>query len=622
MASISQAGMPLRLKTPLPTDTLVLERLTGSEKVSDPFELQLDMISENASVNPKDLLFKPVCVTVDLPSGGQRYFHGVVRRFVQLGKAASLVSYRAEVVPKVWFQSLTSDCRIFQDKTVPDIIKKVLDDAGVTYDMRVSGNHPVREYCVQYRETGLAFVSRLMEDEGIFYFFRHEADQHTMVMTDMVSEVRAGPLPRLSLTSTETDKEVLTSLEVRSEVVSSKYTLIDYNDKLARSLDNFEANENGDPLHRFDYPGGFATVEQGRRLAKVRLEEVACRGFVVSGHTNYRGLASGQKLDVANHYRRDVNQSYQVLSAQHQASEQSYRSKSNSSAGFSFDTSFEAIPYSVPFRPARVTPPSIVQGTQTAVVVGPAGEELFVDKYGRVKVQFFWDRVGTKNEKSSCWVRVSSAWAGKQWGAIHVPRIGQEVVVDFLEGNPDRPIIVGRVYNNDQMPPYELPANGTQSGVKTRSSPNGGGANANELRFEDKKSQEQILLHAEKDFMLEVEKDETHTVGQDRRLTVDRDETTRIKGIRSETVEKDQRTNVTGGNVNLKAGAGGITYEAMQSIVLKVGQNSITIDQGGVTIKGMNIVIDGQVQTEVKGLMTKVNATAMLTVKGAITMIN
>ena len=617
--AITQDGKAMRLKTPLAPDSLLIERLTCSEKISDPFMLQLDLVSENAAIDPKDLLFKPVSVTVDLATGGQRFFHGVVRRFVQLGKARNIVSYRAEVVPKVWFQSLTSDCRIFQQKKVGDIIKAVLDEAGITYDLRLVCDYPVRDYCVQYRETGFAFISRLMEEEGIFYFFRHDADQHTMVLADMPSEVKPGPLARLSMLATDVDKGSITDLEVRSEVVSNKYTLADYSDTLARGVDNFEAGDGGDPFFRFDYPGGFATVDEGRRLAKLRLEEVASRSFVVSGHTTYRGLASGQKVDITNHYRRDVNQSYQVLSAHHQASEPSYRT---ADTGFTFDTSFEAIPCAVPFRPARATPRSLVHGTQTAVVVGPAGEEIYVDKYGRVKVHFFWDRSPNRDEKSSCWVRVSSTWAGKQWGTIHVPRIGQEVVVDFLEGNPDRPIIVGRVYNSDQMPPYELPANGTQSGIRSRSSKGGDGSTSNEFRMEDRKGSEHILLHGEKDFLLEVENDETHSVGRDLTRTVGRDEVTHIKGNRTETVDNNHQTNVSTGNVNLKTGSGGITYEAMQSIVLKVGQSSITIDQGGVTIKGMNIAIDGQVKTDVKGLMTNVNASGMLTVKGAITMIN
>ena len=688
MPTYTQAGKPIKLSSPLPEDTLLIERLVAQEAVSEPYTLHLDLLSTDSAIDPASVLRKPVSVTVALEAGGKRYFHGVVRRFVQLGRAGGLVSYRAEVVPWLWFLSLTSNCRIFQQKTVPDIVKAVLTDMGVT-DVKVSltGKYTPREYCVQYRESDLAFVSRLMEEEGIFYFFDHEAGKHTLVLADASSAVTAGAVGKLRMAATGDENlrgDYITSLEVNSEVVSGKVTLVDYNDTLPKRLESSVAGgAKGTELYRrFDYPGKFAVVDEGDRLARLRLEESESLSFVVSGSTNYRGLRSGQKVDVVEHYRRDVNQPYQVLSATHTGSEGSYRSREGEEA-FAFATSFKAIPHAIPFRPAPVTPKSIVHGTQTALVVGPAGEEIYVDKYGRVKVQFFWDQTGKKDEKSSCWVRVSSAWAGKTWGAIHTPRIGQEVVVDFLEGDPDRPIIVGRVYNAEQMPPFELPANSTQSGMRSRSAKGGAPANFNEFRIEDKKGSEQVFLHAEKNSDIEVEKDETHWVGNDRKKTIDHDEVAHVKhdrtetvdnnetvtihGLRAVTVDKDETvtvttgnrsvvikagndakkvtvgnlatdvsmgnvslkvgagnvsTDVSMGNVALKAGVGKITYEALQGIEFKVGQNSIKVDQKGITIKGMMVSIEGQVQTELKGLMTKVNASAMLTVKGAITMIN
>ncbi|MDQ2667568.1 MAG: type VI secretion system tip protein VgrG [Gemmatimonadota bacterium] len=678
----------MRLTTPLPDDTLMIERLVGEETVSEPFAIHLDLLSTDSAIDPATLLRKPVSVAVDLNAGGHRYFHGVIRRFVQLGRVDGLVSYRAEVVPWLWFLSLTSNCRIFQQKNVPDIARAVLTDMGVT-DVKLSltGKYAAREYCVQYRESDLAFISRLMEEEGIYYFFEHEAGKHTLVLADSPSAVSAGPTGKLRVAASgdgNQGDDVITSLEVDSEVVSGKVTLVDYNDTVPKRLESSVAGgaKGTEAYRRFDYPGKFAAVDEGDRLARLRLEESESLSIVVNGSTNYRGLRSGQKLDVAEHYRRDVNQSYHILSATHDGTESGYRSKDGESA-FGFSTAFEGIPYAVPFRPAPVTPKSIVHGTQTAIVVGPAGEEIYVDKYGRVKVQFFWDQVGKKDEKSSCWVRVSSIWAGKQWGAIHTPRIGQEVVVDFLEGDPDRPIIVGRVYNAEQMPPFDLPANSSQSGVKSRSLKGGAAANFNEFRFEDKLGSEQVFLHAEKNSDIEVEKDETHWVGKDRTKTVDHDEIVHVKHDRTETVDNNETltihglraamidkddtvtvktgnrsvvvqqgndatqvsmgnlatdvsmgnaslkvamgnltTDVSLGNVSLKAGVGKITYEALQGIEFKVGQNSVKIDQTGITIKGLMVSIEGQVQTELKGLMTKVNASAMLTVKGAITMIN
>ena len=688
MSAYTQEGKPMRFTTPLPDDTLMIERLEGEEAVSEPYALYLDLLSTDSAIDPAKLLRKPVSVAINLESGKPRYIHGVVRRFVQLGRAEGLVSYRAEVVPWLWFLSLTSNCRIFQQKSVPDIVKAVLTGMGVTeVKVTLTGTYKPREYCVQYRESDLAFISRLMEEEGIFYFFEHDAGKHTLILADSPSAVTPGAVGKLKMAPGSGGSimgDYIQSLEVDSEVVSGKVTLVDYNDTMPKRLESSVAGgaKGTEQYRRFDYPGKFAAVDEGDRLARLRLEESESLSLVVNGVTSYRGLRSGQKLDVAEHYRRDVNQSYHVLSASHSGVESGYRSKSGESE-FSFETRFEGIPHAVPFRPAPVTPKSIVHGTQTAVVVGPAGEEIYVDKYGRVKVQFFWDQAGTKDEKSSCWVRVSSLWAGKTWGAIHTPRIGQEVVVDFLEGDPDRPIIVGSVYNAEQMPPFELPANSTQSGVKSRSAKGGSPANFNALRFEDKKGSEQVWLHAEKNQDIEVEHDETHWVGHDRTKTIDHDETLHVKhdrtetvdnnetvtihGLRAVTVDKDDTvtvkagnrsvvvqqgndtkkvstgnlatdvsvgnvalkvgagsvsTDVSMGNVSMKAGVGKITYEALQGIEFKVGQNSVKIDQKGITIKGLMVSVEGSVQTEIKGLMTKVNASAMLTVKGAITMIN
>ncbi len=310
-----------------------------------------------------------------------------------------------------------------------------------------------------------------------------------------------------------------------------------------------------------------------------------------------------------------------------------YAGAGDQSGGVDYSNKFRAIPFSTPYRPPVTAGKAVVPGPQTAVVVGPAGEEIYTDKYGRVKVQFHWDRVGTKNENSSCWVRVSQNWAGKTWGGMHIPRIGQEVIVEFLEGDPDRPIITGRVYNADQTVPYSLPDNQTQSGLKSRSSKGGSGDNYNEIRIEDKKGSELILVHAEKDLTTEVEHDENRTVGHDRITSIKNNETKTVEqghetitikqGNQSTTLEMgNQSTELKMGNQSTKVDLGQISTEAMQSIELKVGQSSIRIDQMGVTIKGMMIKIEGQIQVEVKGLMTQVNGDAMLKMQGGITMIN
>jgi type VI secretion system secreted protein VgrG len=675
----------MRVSTPLGDDTLLLAALSGRESVSKPFELVLDLLSENAAIDPTTLLHKPVVVTIDVENDTQRFFHGLVRRFVQLGRTVEFVSYRAEVVPSVWFLSLATDCRIFQQLSVPDIVKKVLGEANIEFQFNTTGTYPAREYCVQYRETQLDFVSRLLEEEGMFYFFEHTKEKHTMVIADGVNAVKAGGVAKLAMTySTEGvyGDNVILELEVEDVVCTSKVILADYSEltpktHLQSTVPSKSPNASSSSVGVFDYPGKFAVVDQGDRLARVRMEERESLGRIATGRTNCGGLASGQKLEIADHYRREFNQPYHLLSLEHHAELTEYRTGSGGSPAFVFESSFVAIPHATPYRPPRITPKSIVHGSQTATVVGPAGEEIYVDKYGRVKVQFFWDRVGKNDDASSCWVRVSSTWAGKGWGFIQIPRIGQEIIVDFLEGDPDRPIITGRVYNADMMPPYELPSAQTQSGLKTRSSKAGEAKNANELRFEDLKGSEQVYFHAEKDLSSVVENDELRDIKHDRTTTIKNNETKTIaegneaitigKGSQTTTISEGDRivtvdkgkytltidqdrvveikqgneslavktgnlttevsqgnhaTKVSMGNVSLKAGAGSIAYEAMQAIELKVGGNSVKIDQTGITIKGLKVSIEGELQVEVKGLTTTVKGEGMLTLKGGITMIN
>jgi type VI secretion system secreted protein VgrG len=594
---------------------------------------------------------------------------------VQLHRADGLVAYRAEVVPSIWFLGLTSDCRIFQTRSVPQIATTVLDKMGISdYRLSLTHTYPPREYCVQYRESDLTFLTRLFEDEGIFFFFEHSADSHMLVIADSPSAVKPGAVAKLAVRPVEAGSRTdpfITELEVGSRVCSGKVTLVDYDETVPKRLEStVSAASKGtgvEQLRVFDYPGKFSVVDEGDRLARVRMEEQESLGRAVTGRTNSAGLSSGHRLEVTDHYRRDVNMAYHLLSLTHHGQNEPYRSETTEK-GLQFETTFVAIPHAVPFRPARDSAKPFVHGSQTAIVVGPAGEEMHVDKYGRVKVKFFWDQSSQHDEKTSCWVRVSSGWAGKNWGMVNVPRIGQEVVVDFLEGDPDRPIITGRVYNAEQMPPYALPANGTQSGLKTRSSKGGDGGTANELRFEDKKGSEEILLHAEKDFRTEVEHDESHDVLHDRRTVIKNADTRTVtegadtltvekgdqsiavaKGKQTITVEQNrvvtiskgsdtlsikmgdltteisqgnQTTKLGVGNVAVKAGAGAIKHEAMQGIELKVGQNSVKIDQTGITIKGMMVKIEGQIQTELKGMMTTVKGDGMLTVKGGITMIN
>jgi type VI secretion system secreted protein VgrG len=431
---------------------------------------------------------------------------------------------------------------------------------------------------------------------------------------------------------------------------------------------------NNDKLEIYDYPGGYANrfdgVDRGgadhpsdlqnifqdnRRTVEIRMQQEAARAVSVNGQSSCAYLTPGFRFSLDCHF--NANGQYVLTGVEHSAKlSKDYRSEAEGDVNFEYLNRFTCIPVALPFRPPRDTRIPHVFGPQTAVVVGPSGEEIFTDKYSRIKVQFPWDRQGKNDGDSSCWVRVATPWAGKQWGMIHIPRIGQEVIVDFVDGDVDQPIVVGSVYNAEMMPPYALPANKTQSGIKTRSSLQGAAANFNEIRFEDKKGSEQLFIHAEKNQDIEVEKDETHWVGQDRKKTIDRDETTTVKqnrtetvngnekitihGARTETLDGDEKLTITKGSrkESLEMGSDSLTIkmgnsktnldlgksetEAMQSIEFKVGNSSVKLDQMGVTIKGMIIQIEGQILVNVKGLLTQVNADALLMTKGGITLMS
>lgn len=720
----TQVNRALRITTPLGPDWLLLERISGEEAVSSPFRFELDLLSEKEDIDPAALLGQPVTVEIDFAED-TRYISGIISRFVQGGRGMRLTRYRAEMVPRLWVGSLVQNSRIFQEQTVGDIASVVLDEMGVDHQKQLSASYEPRNYCSQYRESNLEFLSRLMEDEGIFYFHTHTDGGHKLALSDSSMQAPACPGATAKITVAPSSSRpsvpaepLVFDLEHEEAVVSGKIVLWDHNFQLpGKNLATDQKVDNGDAAFEvYDYPGEYAQrfdgvssgggdqagklqkiFNENARVAGIRAREAGNLQAVLRGESNYPLLTPGHKFGLERHYRRDFNTDYFLLRVRHEASVENYENADG--APFVYRASFEAVPSSVAYVPPRLTRRASVQGAQTAVVVGPAGSEIFTDKYGRVKVQFNWDREGKKDAGSSCWLRVATPWAGKNWGMIAIPRIGNEVVVDFLEGDPDRPIITGMVYNSDSMPPYELPANMTQSGIKSRSTQKGAAENFNELRFEDKRGEEQIYLHAEKNLDAVVENNETRKVGflkkdngdqnieifnnqtvkvgegkgsaadgsqvidiykdqtltlatgnqaitltqGDRTVTLEKgNETVQIKmGNRTVTLENgnDALTLKTGnltstlklgnatlqldmGNASTTAKLGKISEEAMQGIEMKVGQSSIKIDQMGVTIKGMMVSIEGQVQTKVKGLMTQVSGDAMLTVKGGLTMIN
>ena len=551
----SQVNREAEVFTPLGSDVLLLQHMHFTEELGRMFNLRLDLLSENPDISFEDILAQTVSVRLDVQDEDKRYFHGYVTEFVQEPNQGPFAVYRAVVRPWLWFLTRTSDCRIFQDMTVPDIIKQVFRDASFTdFEDRLTADYRTWDYCVQYRETDFNFVSRLMEQEGIYYYFTHEKDKHTLVLADAYGS--HDPLPGYAeipyhqqTEGAGDDREYIFRWSVSKQVEPGIYALNDFDFERpnARMDVNSSLIQSHDMADNevYDYPGEYVDTGDGENYARVRIQELAAQYERIQGAGNAKGMMSGGLFTLEDYPRRDQNREYLVVSVEHRMSDDRYFSTSGE-AHASYSNSFTLVNSDLNFRAARITPKPLVQGPQTAIVVGPSGEEIHTDEHGRVKLQFHWDRYGKSDENSSCWVRVAQVWAGNNWGGIHIPRIGQEVIVEFLEGDPDRPIVTGRVYNGEQVPPYDLPANKTQSGIKSRSSKGGSSSNFNEIRMEDKKGEEQLYIHAEKNQDNVVENDETTSVGHDRTEDVGNDENITIGNNRTESVGGNEDIHISG----------------------------------------------------------------------------
>jgi type VI secretion system secreted protein VgrG len=548
--TLTHAERQFKVSTSLGKDTLLFVRMTATERLSSPYEVELELLSEKATIDPKQILGTPVAVSIELPGGGDRYLHGLVSDFSYGGHGDEVHTYHATLRPWLWFLTRRADCRIFQTQTTPEIVKQVFRDAGFTdFKDTLSRTYQTWEYCVQYRETDFNFVSRLMEHEGIYYYFEHTENKHTLVLADIISS--HGPskgyasVPYYPPEQSRRSRDHIFDWTVSWEAESGKYSHTDFDFTKPTLGLRTEVSDPRSHAHAqeevYDYPGIYYATDAGGSLARVRIDELRAKYEVAQGEGDARGLAVGALFKLTGHPREDQDREYLITATTCHANSNEYASGA-ASTETDFACSFAAIPSNQQFRPPRLTPKPIVTGPQTAIVVGPGGEEIYTDKYGRVKVQFHWDRQGKKDENSSCWIRVAQIWAGKSWGGVFIPRIGQEVIVDFLEGDPDRPIITGRVYNAANMPPYGLPGEMTKSTIKSDSSKGGGGSN--EIRFEDKKGNEEIYVHAQKDRNLVIEHDESKKVGNDRKKDIGHDETTHVAHDRTETVDNNETITV------------------------------------------------------------------------------
>ncbi|HEV1286497.1 MAG TPA: type VI secretion system tip protein TssI/VgrG [Bryobacteraceae bacterium] len=627
MSDYIQTDRPLKITTPLGPDVLLVTGFGGREEISQLFDFRIDLIADlQKEVRFDKIIGQSVTVEMRLLDGNKRYFNGIVKSFSQAARDEKFTHFRAQAMPRFWLLTKKVRSRIFQHLSVPDILKQVLAGFDVSYD--ITGTYYPRDYCVQYRESDFDFSSRLMEEEGIYYFFKHSDGNHQMMVSDNTSKHPAVPGQSTAIyeevaAELRTDMRV-TAWEKTQEVRSGECTLWDHcfevpanhleaKEKTIVSVPvgkvTHQLNLANQTLEIYDYPGRYAQrfdgvdpgggdrpsdishiFEDRTRTVRLRMEQEEVLGIRIEGKSDCGQFTAGHKFTLERHF--DADGGYLLTRVEHEARGESYRSDQPDMAAFTYGNRFTCIPEALRYRPQRVTPRPVIEGTQTATVVGPAGEEVFADKYGRVKVQFHWDREGQMDANSSCWIRVGTLWAGNNWGVIHIPRIGHEVIVDFLEGDPDRPMIVGSVFNADTMPLYELPANNTRSGVKSHSSKGGGGYN--EIRFEDKKGSEEIWVHGEKDMNTVILNNETREVGVDR--------TTTIKtGNESVTVQQGNRTaEISQGNDELKVTLGDITIkapvgtyhleakivevQATATIKLTCGASSIEMTPGTITL--------------------------------------
>jgi type VI secretion system secreted protein VgrG len=603
---------------------LRFESFTMREDLGRLFEMHIQASSTKPDLDALKVLGQLATVSMELPTGSLRHFNGHVVSFSQASHhgSGSRYTYELEVRPWLWLLTAQADCRIFQNKTTTEIIKDVFADYGDA-SVKWSVQDPVQtwDFCVQYRETDFNFISRLLEAEGIFYYFEHKDKNHTLVLTDHSAALEPctgpatvdyNPSHRQGL-----DAEAISSWHSSHQVVPGSVILRDFN--FETPADTLEANT-AQPLshawakgRHFDYPGEYNKQADGTRLSRVRLEELQTPHHTVHGSGNIRSLACGRTFKLQGHPKADQNTRWALISTQIHGSDPTAESGA-AAGGPSFQASFKAIPAQRNFRPARITPKPTIAGPQTAVVDGPAGEEIHTDKHGRIKLHFHWDRLGKAKGEDSYWVRVAQVWAGNAYGALSLPRIGQEVIVEFEEGDPDHPLVTGTVYNGTHLPAFPLPAEKTKWGFKSRSSKGGAASNFNEFSFEDKKGSEEVYLHAEKDQTLYTKQKRAEFVGGESHLKVEKDSFgkfgadvhTDIKGDDLQKIGGGVHLTVTDGweaklgtklaanagqEIHLKAGMK-VVIEAGTQLTLKVGGNFIDINPGGVFIKGTMVMVN------------------------------
>jgi type VI secretion system secreted protein VgrG len=678
------------ISTPLGDDKLSLRKAKIQEALGEPFSIEVELVSDDENISLDDILGKNVTIRLETEDD-TRFFNGIVTEFFQKENIAKNACYGAIIRPWFWLLTLSENCRIFQEKSYPEIIKKVFEDLGFSdFEDKLSATYSKQDYVVQFNESDFNFVSRLLEQEGIYYFFAHTNGKHSLVMHDDSSAMtNVGQVPFIELEDESRHKDVvgIKSWENYRKVRTGGVGLTNFDFTLpSKNLDAVTKDPKTaslSSLQKFNFPGKYLERVKGSDYTKILMQKENVSYDQKSAECNYRKLYAGAQFELTDHHRDDQNTNYLITHFSCLLLADDYIATSTNKADQLFESKFTAVPDNVVYRPQNTTTKPKIMGPQTATVVGKSGEEIWTDKYGRIKVLFHWDREAKADENSSCWIRVSQTWAGKGWGTIYTPRIGQEVLVDFIHGDPDNPIVIGSVYNGSTMPPYALPANATMSGVKSRSSKGGGGFN--EIRLEDKKGEEQIFVHGEKNQDINIKNDCFETIGHDRHLIIKNDQIELVENNRSEEVKadhvekigKDRHLDVVGkeakkvkeslsltvtGDVAevFKANHSmqvtddsyikgtNICIEATENITLKVGNSTIAISSAGIAIEtkdgikldaggnadvkaGANIEIDAGANLNAKsGANTKIKAGALgnfeagaiATIKGSMVKVN
>lgn len=622
MSQLTQENRLLSIASSLPKDELLLTSIEGIESISDIFEFEITVLSKNHGLKPEQLIGKPATVTIQ--NDIKRTFNGYISRFVYGEvKSDNLRTYQLTMVPWLWFLTKTNQHRIFQNKTTKEIVSQVFNDLGFKdFNFKATGNSTPREYCVQHNESDFDFISRLLEEDGIAYYFEHVKDQHVMHIVDAQNAYSNCKETDLTYSKGSQPGTQIHRWEHNYEFRTGKWTLDDY-DFNAPGTDQLKSKQstsvfaNAKNYEHYEYTPyhDFAGINDLTEK-RIQAEEVPLNTIFASSDCS--SFYAGGKFKLQKHAVKEEQGDYIITSIHHRASDDSYLAGHEGASEYSND--FTCIPEKVHFRPPLIHSKPWMQGPQSATVVGPAGEEIYIDELGRIKVQFHWDREGKRDENSTCFLRVMQPWAGSGWGTSFIPRIGMEVIVNFFDGDPDRPVVTGSLYNGDNSPPF---VSKTQSGIRTRSTKKGTASNCNEFRFDDLKGSEQVYMHAEKNMDTEVENDETHSVDNDRTKTIGHDENSSIGNDRnksvgnnqSEQIGKDKTIDVgknhtesigkdmsitIGDNLTEQVGKK-ILIDAGDQITLQTGAASITMKKNGdITIKGKNIVVNGSANVNVK----------------------